>query len=246
MKGFVQILIFFIAFGCSVFAQGNLKQKCEEFNQLNTLVRDGKIDKTQAKTSFSAKLKEIELELSKLSFVFADSTVYFPIKGYNLSAVGGKNGNGYIPGNYSYFDGNLHTGHPAQDIFILDKNQDSKDDLNQKEVPILSISAGVVIACESNWEVNNNLRGGKYIWVFDPIHHYLFYYAHQNKILVKPGDWVKAGQEIGVMGRTGKNAFQKRSPTHLHLMVLKLDANYLPKPINAFPILKMGRLQKWY
>ncbi|OYU95115.1 MAG: peptidase M23 [Bacteroidetes bacterium B1(2017)] len=244
MKRFLQVLIFFIA--GNAFAQGNLKQKCEEFNQLNTFVRDSKIEKDKAKARFSTLLNEIENELSKLSFVYIDSSLYFPMKGYNLSAVGGKNGNGYVPGNYSYFDGNAHTGHAAQDIFIRDTNQDSKDDLYTKDVPILSMSAGVVIACEPNWDINSNLRGGKYIWVFDPLNHYLYYYAHQKKIIVKPGDWVKAGQEIGLMGRTGKNAYQKRSPTHLHLMVLKLDSNYMPKPINAYPVLKMGRLQKWY
>ena len=65
------------------------------------------------------------------------SDFYFPIAGYNALNIGGENGNGYIASGYDYFDGNKHGGHPAQDIFIHDSNQDCKDDLTQKPVCVL-------------------------------------------------------------------------------------------------------------
>jgi len=41
--------------------------------------------------------------------------------------------------------------------------------------------------------------------------------------MVALGDMVKAGDTIALLGRTGKNAWPKRSPTHLHFMCLAFD-----------------------
>jgi len=72
-----------------------------------------------------------------------------------------------------------------------------------------------------------NVRGRYHDWV----------YAHLDKIYVKPGDEVKAGQFIGTMGNTGfvvsnstANGFWDYNPyagTHLHLGVrdVQKDAN---------------------
>ncbi len=155
------------------------------------------------------------------------------MQGYTSASIGGVNGSGYQPNGYDYFDGNKHGGHPAQDIFIVDKNQDNLDDYTKEPVNILSVSNGVVIACESEWEITSDLRGGKYIYIYDPAYEGIFYYAHNSEIFVKPGDVVKAGDMIAHCGRTGLNAYKKRSPTHLHLMFLQVEDGY-PKPKNIY------------
>jgi hypothetical protein len=45
---------------------------------------------------------------------------------------------------------------------------------------------------------------------------------------------VAGGQLIATLGRTGTNAYPERSPTHLHLMLLRtMDMT----PVNAYPFL---------
>jgi len=45
---------------------------------------------------------------------------------------------------------------------------------------------------------------------------------------------VQPGSAIAYVGRTGRNASQKRSPTHLHLMTLAIDNLAHLKPINIY------------
>jgi murein DD-endopeptidase MepM/ murein hydrolase activator NlpD len=188
------------------------------------MVRDGKIEKPAARA-------EIEKLLPKLRDYFyakggtdsPNELWAFPLEGYTTDAIGGTNGNGYIAKGYDYFDGNRHGGHPAQDIFIRDRNQDSLDDRTGKPVSVFSMRNGVVVAVENMWRPGSELRGGKYIYVFDPATSSLLYYAHNGEIFVKPGDIVTAKQVLATVGRTGKNAFAARSPTHLHLMWLVFE-----------------------
>jgi hypothetical protein len=70
---------------------------------------------------------------------------------------------------------------------------------------------------------------GYYIWIYAPEENALFYYAHNNEVLVNVGQIVNAGDTIATVGRTGLNAFKKRSPTHLHFMKLVLDKEFYPK-----------------
>jgi len=216
----------------------NSKDTCIDFNSLNTKIRDGIISKKEA-------LSEIKIVLPKLRNYFyknggqdfQKSNWIFPVEGYSSNAIGGTNGSGFNLCRYDYFDGNKHSGHPAQDIFIKDKNQDCFDDSKNKIVNILSMTGGIVIATETNWDTTSNLRGGKYIWIYEPTSNSFFYYAHNSSVKVKPLDIVKPGDIIATVGRTGLNAFKKRSPTHLHLMQLKLDNDGYPKPINCYPVL---------
>jgi murein DD-endopeptidase MepM/ murein hydrolase activator NlpD len=53
-----------------------------------------------------------------------------------------------------------------------------------------------------------------------------------HNVIESVGDVIKSNQVIAKVGRTGLNAYKKRSPTHLHFMVLKLNSNYYPQPIN--------------
>jgi len=208
---------------------------CVDFKALNDKIRDQLIPKEDA-------LAQVQKMLPKLKTYFyanggqdfPKSNWVFPVQGYNLKAIGGTNGSGYVATGYDYFDGNKHGGHPAHDIFIFDKNQDCIDDITKKPVNVHSMAGGIVIATETVWYTASNLRGGKYIWIYDPFSNSLFYYAHNSKIMVQPCDIVKAGDTIAIVGRTGLNAFKKRSPTHLHIMQLKLDKDNYPRPIDCY------------
>jgi murein DD-endopeptidase MepM/ murein hydrolase activator NlpD len=51
--------------------------------------------------------------------------------------------------------------------------------------------------------------------------------------MVKPGDTINAGLVIALLGRTGANAYKKRSPTHLHISCLQIE-NELPVTQNIY------------
>jgi len=198
-------------------------EACKKFDDLNTAIRDGRIDKTEA----MARLKVILAELAEFAGesglpAKSFSRCVFPLAGYDASAIGGDKGSGYVEGGYDYFDGNAHTGHPAHDLFIRDRNRDNLDDVTGKAVPVLAMDGGIVVAVETKWKKGSPLRGGRYIWIYNPAAVSLTYYAHNEAIFVGLGDVVNPGDKIATAGRTGLNADRKRSATHLHLMHLKI------------------------
>jgi peptidoglycan LD-endopeptidase LytH len=219
---------------------GNEKQDllraCNDFDILNSKVRDGIIVKELAERNFVTLI----INIKKLYNLRCKTIKYkwsFPVEGYGKKSIGGTNGEGYKPGGYNYFDGNKHKGHPAHDIFIYDTDFNCIDDKTNKKVNVLSASTGIVVALEKSWSNTSYLRGGKYVWVYEPIDNNLFYYAHNDSLFVNIGDFVESGTPIAFVGRSGLNANKKRSPTHLHFMVLKLEDSYLPKPINSYELL---------
>ena len=217
---------------------------CEVFDSLNTNIRNGLIKKEEGLVLINNLLPRLRNYFYENGGKdYAKSTWFFPIQGYDSKAIGGTNGSGYIASGYDYFDGNKHGGHPAHDIFIKDKNQDSIDDMTKKSVNVFSVTGGIVIATEIRWDTTSNLRGGKYIWIYDPASNSFFYYAHNDKVLVHLCDIVKPGDVIATVGRSGLNAFKKRSPTHLHIMQLKLDDNCYPKPADCYNDLKVGNVK---
>ncbi len=167
---------------------------------------------------------------------YYDSTqinICFPLLGFDYRAVGGH-GKGYIPRGYDLFDQSKKGSHPAHDIFIKDKNQDCIDDRTDDYVEVLSVSDGVIVATENDWQTGSQYRGGNYIWIYDTNTGGLWYYAHQQEIFVKTGQMVKAGQKIGLVGRTGFNAAMPRSDTHLHLTYIRIDEEGNPFPVNTY------------
>jgi len=222
-------------------AKDSADNPCREFDRLNTRVRDGQIDRQTAREQIRALLPELRAYFYAHGGADAKPEAWvFPLAGYGPAAIGGTNGSGYTAAGYDYFDGNLHRGHPAHDIFIRDKNQDLLDDATGKPVNVLSMSSGVVVACAKAWQPGSELRGGKYIFIYDPANNRFFYYAHNGEIFVEPGAVVKPGAVIATVGRTGKSAYEKRSPTHLHLMALTLEDGY-PKPENPYAALLAAR-----
>ncbi|MCJ7641760.1 MAG: M23 family metallopeptidase, partial [Desulfobacterales bacterium] len=54
-----------------------------------------------------------------------------------------------------------------------------------------------------------------------------------KEIAVSVGQIVSRGDRLGKVGRTGLNAYPKRSPTHLHFSVHQSIDGY-PKPIDPY------------
>ncbi len=210
---------------------------CEQFNRLNTLVRDGKIDRQAAREELFRLiplLKEYYYQNGGKNYPQSDWV--FPLKGYTARAIAGGKGHGYEPRGYNFFAGNRHRAHPALDIFIRDRDQDQRDVRTGAFVPVLSLTGGIVVALETSWEPGSLLRGGKYLWIYDPASDALVYYAHNRQLTVGLGAIVSPGDPIALVGRTGLNAYKKRSPTHLHITALKLGNGTLT-PVNLYPLL---------
>jgi peptidoglycan LD-endopeptidase LytH len=208
-------------------------------------IRDGKVTREEAMRLLKTLMPLLSgYYTSQGGMAYTKTDWVFPLRGYDSKTIGGKDGSGYVESGYNYFDGNKHKGHPALDIFVHDMNQDCIDDKSKEPVDVLSVSGGIVVSTETKWEPTSVQRGGNYIWIFDPNSKSLFYYAHNNKVMVKKGDLVKPGDVIAHVGRSGLNAYKKRSPTHLHFMQLVFDDNYLPRPRNPFRDLQKMKTMK--
>ena len=205
-----------------------------EWDHLEKSVRDQTIRKEEAQKRFPPLYKMLK-ELCGTHPFTGHSSWQFPVQGYGVKDIGaggfqpGKpSGSSSIKG-YVFYDGNRHGGHPAYDIFIHDKNQDSLDDRTHNPVKVIAPVDLLILSVERKWESNSGLRGGRYIWALDPLHDRIFYFAHLNEILTNAGAFCPAGSAIGTVGRTGKNASPRRSPTHLHFMVLEIkETSLLP------------------
>lgn len=211
---------------------------CRAFNKLNTLVRDGRIGREAARRELLRLLPAIG------SYYYANggrdhdrSEWVFPLAGHTARAVAGSRRHGYEPRCYNWYDGNRHGGHPALDIFIRDRNHDDLDDRTGKPVRVLSMTGWIVVAQETEWSPTSRLRGGKYLWIYDPSARRLVYYAHNGTLGVGLGDIVSPGDPIATVGRTGLNAAKRRSPTHLHFSILSIASDGSLAPDDPYPFL---------
>lgn len=207
-----------------------------QFDALYARIRDQTIDRAAALASVRILLPQLK------DYFYANggkdtppSAWRFPLSGYGAEAIGGRDGSGYQPNGYDWFLGRNSHGHPGHDLFIHDRNEDQMDDETGKPVDVLSITAGVVVAYSPDWRPESGLRGGRYVYVYSPAQHGIFYYAHNRSIAVKPGDIVSAGQPIATVGRSGRNAAMPRSPTHLHVMLLAVGDDGYPRPRDIYP-----------
>jgi murein DD-endopeptidase MepM/ murein hydrolase activator NlpD len=220
----------------------SLRSACSRFNTLNTLIRDNRIDSTAARAGLKLLLAEVRDEYLRAGgTAYPKSACVFPLEGYDVRAVGGGRQHGYSAAGYSFYSGNRHGGHPSYDIFIRDRNRDSRDDRSGRPVRVRSMTGGVVVALEDEWQPGSALRGGRYLWVYDPSNDLLVYYAHNSTLAVGLGDVVKPGDVIATVGRSGYNAAKRRSPTHLHLTVLQIADGRL-KPLAVYEELRRGKL----
>ncbi len=208
---------------------------CRDFNMLNSAIRDGAVSRGVAQAGLQRLIAALRAEYYRTGTVdFRKSEWIFPLEGYGARAVGGGRRHGYAARGYDFYSGNRHSGHPSYDIFIRDRNQDGLDDLTGKPVTVLSMTGGVVVALERNWEAGSRLRGGKYLWVYDPATELLVYYAHNSDISVELGQVVRPGEPLATVGRSGWNAAKKRSPTHLHLTVARVSRDGRVVPVKIY------------
>lgn len=218
-----------------------LKEACSRFNELNSRIRDGRIPRAEARDEVVRSLGRIRDEYLRAGGKeYAKEAWVFPLEGYGAAAIGGGKRHGYESRGYSFFSGNRHGGHPSYDIFIRDRNHDSRDDRSGKPVNVRSLTGGVVVALEGEWQPGSRLRGGRYLWVYDPSNDLLVYYAHNGELSVGLGDIVKPGDLLATVGRSGYNAYKRRSPTHLHLTVVKVHEG-LMKPVPVYEELRRVR-----
>jgi len=112
-------------------------------------------------------------------------------------------------------------------------NQDGLDDVTGRPVDVISASTGMVVSVNLNWEPSSPIRGGNYIWIYDPIKSRYYYYAHLNEIFVSVGQIVSKGERLGTVGRTGVMAYPKNAPSHLHFVVHRSIKGY-PKPTDPY------------
>ncbi|HZR23101.1 MAG TPA: M23 family metallopeptidase [Vicinamibacterales bacterium] len=209
---------------------------CAEFDALYATIRDHTIDRAAALARVRELLPQIrDYFYSHGGTDSAPGTMRFPLAGYGAESIGGTNGNGYQPTGYDWFDGKNSKGHPGHDLFVHDRDQDSLDDRTHAPIDVLSVANGIVIAYSPDWDPASGLRGGRYVYIYSPAQHGIYYYAHNRSVTVKPGDIVRAGQPIATVGRTGKNAAEKRSPTHLHVMLLAVGDDSYPRPRDIYP-----------
>lgn len=203
------------------------------FRQIQMDVRECVISPDSARSAFRTVMTDIKALYRPDSCRTMDTSYFvYPVKCYlPAESIGGK-GLGYNSEGFDLFDMEAKGSHPAHDLFVHDKNRDNIDDRTWRPIDVLAFTSGVVLATETSWKYDSPLRGGNWIWIYDPCLDGLFYYAHNNIVNVQPGQWVNAGDKISEMGRSGFNAYKKRSPTHLHLMFLRLNAENLPEPAN--------------
>jgi murein DD-endopeptidase MepM/ murein hydrolase activator NlpD len=208
-----------------------------DWQQFERRVRDDQI-------SYEEGLREIDRWWKWLQHAYParefDQRVFFPLRGYGLKHVGGKRGEGFRPSRYEFVGPKRRIGHPAQDIFVYDGNQDGLEDKTGAPIEVLSIAEGIVMSTFSEWsslpeEPGNGKRGGNYVWIYHPALNVFAYYAHLQEVKVDVGRRVAGGQGIATLGRTGTNAYAERSPTHLHLMLLRAEGM---RPVDPFPFLK--------
>jgi murein DD-endopeptidase MepM/ murein hydrolase activator NlpD len=215
---------------------------CLCFDGLNTMIRDNRIGRDSARMELQRLLSEVRDEYHRAGGRdYRKDEWVFPLAGYDSRAVGGGRRHGYVSGQYDFFRGNRHGGHPSFDIFIQDRNQDSLDDRSGAPVNVISLTGGIVVALENDWMPDSRLLGGRYLWIYDPANDLLVYYAHNSDLAVELGQIVRPGDLLATVGRSGYNAAKRRSPTHLHLTVLRVNQGGSVVPVEVYRDLKKAR-----
>jgi peptidoglycan LD-endopeptidase LytH len=202
----------------------------DRWHTTDQLIRDRKIDEDDAMDSI-----RLYVKLGKQEFKTRDipgtkrSDWVFPMSGWTSVSYrsGGKD---YKDDRFDYFQGGEFKGHPANDIFILDANNDAIEDSVGTKINATAMVSGIVLSVYNKWFRQDYLRSGNYVKLFDPESEAIFYYSHLDTVFVTPGQLVIAGEPIGFVGRTGRKAINGR--THVHIAYYKIDDGHpIPEEI---------------
>jgi hypothetical protein len=223
MKFWILLLLF--QFQC--FSQDNSIIK--RWNNIDTLIRDQGIDKDGAIESLQVIIPRAIQYCKNNHVIFTDNKHWaFPMSGFTVTSYR-ENGNDFRTDYFDYFEGAEFYGHPAHDIFILDKDSNGIEDSTGKHVYAVAMVSGAIITSFGRWKIGDIGRAGNYINLFDPEGQGIFYYSHLDSVFVKSGDIVNAGDIIGLVGRTGRKAIFGK--THIHIGYYKIDDGY-PEPVD--------------
>jgi hypothetical protein len=192
----------------------------ESWDMFEKDLRDKVIDKATAGFRFEIIRERLRDTFRGVYFRGFDSWV-FPVEGRRLRESSSPGG--FQPQGFSFLNVKSQALHPALDIFVIDRNRDCRNDESGDPFRVFAPVDLVVLSICTEWDERSKLRGGKYIWAYHPPEDLLLYFAHFDRITVRPGQIVRAGEELGYMGRTGRNAWPPRSDTHLHFMILDIS-----------------------
>lgn len=224
----IKILFIFALFAIETFTFS--QSVFERWHKTDQLIRDRKIDEDAAMDSIMLYVKLGKKEFKTYGIPGTKRSDWvFPMKDFTWYSYR-SDGKDYKDEFFSYFQGGEFKGHPAHDIFIIDKDTNSIEDSTGRHVPAVAMVTGIVLSTYSTWFRADYLRSGNYIKLFDPESEAIFYYSHLDSVFVKPGDLVKAGDEIGYIGRTGRKAIYGK--THIHIAYYKIeDGDPIPEDI---------------
>ncbi len=193
----------------------------DRWHKTDLLIRDRKIDIDDARDSI-ANFVKLGIQDFKSRNVpgTTRSNWVFPMFGFTWCAYR-TDGKDYKDEDFDYFQGGEFHGHPAHDIFILDKDTNCIEDSTGNEVYATAMVTGIVLSKYDTWFRADYLRSGNYVKLFDPESRAIFYYSHLDSVFVNVGQLVKAGEPIGYVGRTGRKAIKGK--THIHIAYYKID-----------------------
>jgi hypothetical protein len=140
----------------------------------------------------------------------------FPVEGPRADIEIGGGGTGHRPSRVIPCHAAANPGHPAHDIFVKEAGTTGRNARNEPYWA-RAVEDGVVLVARDGWEPGDPWRGDNYVLLYLPARRLVAHCAHLEMLLVCAGERVRRGQRLGMVGRTGLNAWPKRSPTHLHL-----------------------------
>ena len=191
----------------------------QEWDTLIKKINANTIKVSDAKKKF----KSIHAELEKGSKGYKETAGtagnIFPLQGYNAKKIVKQKGWSKA-GDYRFFK-ETDASHAANDLYIVDIDNDGRDDKTEKEVPVLAFVGGVVVASNSaDGQEGDFSRHGNYLWIYHPPTKRYLLYANLAEIRVAVGQVVAAGDVIALLGRSGREHVQMKDRTHLHLMAI--------------------------
>ena len=214
---FIFLLLCFPAFlpGTTRYVQEPQREACRLWQDVEQAVWDGTIDRHEARRQFQALWPQIVVDdvppqpEGRWQWMF-------PLPGYSEEDYSQES---YWADNFKFYDGPVHKGHPAINIYIRDYYRKGIDDRTGKPVAVVSAAEGVVVSARKYWTASDSNPLGIYVCVLSQYEKRFFYYCYLSKLKVGLGQLVNKGQVLGWVGRTGAEVNRDHLGTHLRFQV---------------------------